>query len=224
MRPLFFIPTLVIAASFVALAITASAMTGPAPENIGSPEPFPPAIDLPTGVTEPSTQPDAPLSNKPADIAPVDPASPPATSWSAPDPSPSDPSPEPPVVVSPPGGGAQPSPKPTEPAKPAPGTRQDLAPIEKIEVSATKSLPPQYRAHVTYGLPSGCAKPGGYDVVRKGNVFEITVWNYMPSEPTPCTMIYGIASHSIPLGSDLTTGDTYTIRVNGTHEKQFTAW
>lgn len=105
----------------------------------------------------------------------------------------------------------------------ASGMMKELAPIEGVDVRIAESLPPQYFVDVKYGLPSGCAKPGGYEVARDGERIVVKVFYLRPSDPNViCTMIYGIGTHSVPLGSDFTAGTTYTVDVNGT-TKTFTA-
>lgn len=89
------------------------------------------------------------------------------------------------------------------------------APIDGLEIAIAKSLPPQYSAEITSGLPSGCAKFDGYDVKREDDKITITVWNTMPSDPQiACTMIYGYVHTSVQLGSDFQMGRTYTVMVN----------
>jgi len=88
------------------------------------------------------------------------------------------------------------------------------APIESVEIVAAASYPAQYFANVVSGLPSGCAKFYKYEVTRSGDTVVITVTNTMPSQPVPCTQVYGMTQHNISLGSDFTSGQTYTVRVN----------
>ncbi len=112
-----------------------------------------------------------------------------------------------------------PSPSPTSPAAPTTtpntGTVKDLAPIEKAEILILESAPPQYVVFVEYGLPNGCARPGGYTVDRQGETITVKVYVTRPSDPQMmCTMIYGIDKHNIPLGKDFTSGKTYTVLVN----------
>lgn len=102
-------------------------------------------------------------------------------------------------------------------ATPVPGTVKELAPIEGIEIAVRESFPPPVSARITYGLPSGCAKSGGYEVAREGDRIAIKVWILRPADPnTACTMIYGIGNHDVPLGSDFAPGTVYTVDVNGT--------
>jgi hypothetical protein len=97
--------------------------------------------------------------------------------------------------------------------------RREPAPIESVEVRADPAGPGQYLAHVVFGLPSGCARPGGYEVHREGERFEIAVSIRRPAEPRPCTMIYGTSQYDVPLGQ-LDAGQSYTVRVND-HEVTF---
>ncbi len=90
------------------------------------------------------------------------------------------------------------------------------APIEDIAVLVQESFPPQYSLTVRYGLPNGCAKPGGYDVERQGETIAVTVSMLVPSDPiVMCTQIYRIAAYNISLGNDFTSGQSYTVVVNG---------
>jgi hypothetical protein len=107
---------------------------------------------------------------------------------------------------------------------PAPaGQTKQPAPIEDVEILIQESMPPGYVARVTYGLPNGCARPGGFTVDRQGDRINVEVHILMPADPNVvCTMIYGTDTHNISLGSDFTSGQTYTVRVNDRTET-FTA-
>lgn len=97
------------------------------------------------------------------------------------------------------------------------------APIEEVEIVVRESMPPQYAAAIEYGLPSGCAEPAGYKVEREGNRIDIKVLISLPSDPNvACTMIYGIGTHNLNLGTDFASGQTYVVDVNGTRT-EFTA-
>ena len=90
------------------------------------------------------------------------------------------------------------------------------APITKVEIVTLESFPPQYSAHVEFGLRNGCIEPGGYDVERQDNVIRIKVWVLEPADPnTVCAQVYGTATYDVSLGSDFTSGETYTVDVNG---------
>ena len=132
------------------------------------------------------------------------------------------PAPTTPVVVptlpAPPS--ATPTPLPTSTTAPIsgspltePGRTLQLAPIEKVEVIATKSIPAQYSLVVTSGLPGGCAKYAGATVEVKDTQVIVSVFNSMPTAPTPCTAIYGYTTHSVSIGA-LTPGVAYKVVVN----------
>ena len=96
-----------------------------------------------------------------------------------------------------------------------PGKTRAPAPIDGLSVRIAESHPPQYFADVTYGLPNGCTGPGGYQLHKTGNEVRIEVVNLVPADPsTICTMIYGSGTHAVPLGSDFTSGQTYTVIAN----------
>jgi hypothetical protein len=95
-----------------------------------------------------------------------------------------------------------------------PGTRRVLAPIEQAQVVTVQSNPPQYTVSVKAGLPSGCAKPAGYEVAAAGQAVRVQVFNSMPAGNVICTQIYGIYDLTVPLGSDFDAGKTYTVDVN----------
>lgn len=79
-----------------------------------------------------------------------------------------------------------------------------------------ESYPPQYFLQVKYGLPNGCARPGGHDVSRQGNIVVLTVYYETPADPNIlCTQNYRIGELSIALGSDFTPGQGYEVVVNG---------
>ena len=94
-----------------------------------------------------------------------------------------------------------------------PGRTLQLAPIEKVEVIATKSIPAQYSLVVTSGLPGGCAKYAGATVEVKDTQVIVSVFNSMPTATTPCTAIYGYTTHSVSVGA-LTPGVAYKVVVN----------
>jgi hypothetical protein len=109
--------------------------------------------------------------------------------------------------------------KPVDPSvPPAYDTVKDVAPIESVDIRIGESMPPQYFAHVEFGLPSGCVEPGGYEVTRDGNTvrIDVSILKPAPDADVMCTMIYGIGSYDVALGSDFESGQTYVVDVNGT--------
>jgi hypothetical protein len=110
---------------------------------------------------------------------------------------------------------------PSQPAEPTPGlaplpagSQRVLAPIDGADMLVLESFPPQYMLHVKAGLPSGCAKPGGYEMNRSGDTIRVSVYNTMPTGNPICTQIYGMYELNIALGSDFEPGKTYTVLVN----------
>jgi hypothetical protein len=95
------------------------------------------------------------------------------------------------------------------------GRNPEPAPIDGLDVLTLESFPPQYMLQVKAGLPSGCAEPLSHRIAgRQGNVIEVEVLNSLPAN-TICTAIYGMYEININLGSDFTSGQSYTVRVNG---------
>jgi hypothetical protein len=148
----------------------------------------------------------APTSTPPA-ASPTPQSSPTPPTQPSPQPTPR---PDQPVSATP--GGAQPGPTVivTLPA----GRHPEVAPIDGLDVLTLESFPPQYMLHVKAGLPSGCAQPLSNRIVgRQGNVIQVEVLNSLPDNAI-CTAIYGMYDLNINLGSDFTSGQTYTVRVN----------
>lgn len=109
-------------------------------------------------------------------------------------------------------------------ATPTPATKVVDAPIESIDILVRESFPPGYTAHIVSGLPSGCAKFNMATVVeRTGNHIAVKVTNTMPADPhAACTAIYGYKETNLDLGTNFTSGQTYTVDVND-KSKSFTA-
>ena len=93
------------------------------------------------------------------------------------------------------------------------------APIVRVTVRIAESSPPQYFADVTSALPDGCSEFSRFAVRLEGSTVFVDVFNTRPaSSEVACTMIYGEKEIAVPLGSDFTSGATYTLDVNGTRE------
>lgn len=164
---------------------TATGVPDAAPPSEPAAEPMQPA---PAGSVEP-VRPDSPVSATPSD------------------PSPKAPEPTPNLI-----GAAT---LPISNLLPLPdGTVRAEAPIDGLDILVMESYPPQYGLHIQAGLPSGCAKEAGYEASRSGNVITVKIYNSMPADPVPCTMIYGMYNISLNLGGDYTPGETYTVVVN----------
>jgi len=96
------------------------------------------------------------------------------------------------------------------------------APIETVEVIESDGT---YTIHIVSGLPGGCVEYNGYEMTRDGNTLNVTIKNLAPAPDAlvACTMIYGYEETDIDLGESLTTGETYTVVVNGDTTTDFVA-
>jgi hypothetical protein len=105
-----------------------------------------------------------------------------------------------------------------------PDRRLDLAPIDELDLIIRESFPPQYAVRIVSGLPSGCALfHAAVLEPRQANTFTIRVQNTLPADANvACTAIYGMHESIVELGSDLTPGADYVVRVND-KELAFTA-
>jgi len=102
--------------------------------------------------------------------------------------------------------------------------RRAIALFEGATMVVAESYPPQYFLQVKYGLPNGCARPGGHEVSRQGKSVALTVYYETPADPNIlCTQNYRIGDLSIALGSDFTPGQGYEVVVNGKKALTFTA-
>jgi hypothetical protein len=108
---------------------------------------------------------------------------------------------------------------------PVPADRRlELAPIDELDLIIRESFPPQYAVRIVSGLPSGCALfHAAVLEPRQANTFTIRVQNTLPADANvACTAIYGMHESIVELGSDLTPGADYVVRVND-KELAFTA-
>ena len=99
------------------------------------------------------------------------------------------------------------------------------SPIRMSEIDVLESDPPQYQLSVVSTLPLGstCSRFNGYDVVRRGAEIQVTITHLEVLEKNqPCTRDLPAVDTRIPLGSDFTPGQEYTVIVNG-DRKTFTA-
>jgi len=104
----------------------------------------------------------------------------------------------------------------------------ETSPIETVEVVISESDPPRYQLNVVSRLPQGssCSAFNGYDIARPfAGRIEVTITHLAvaPGQVVPCTRDLPVVSTEIPLGSELTAGETYTVLVNGTEEATFVA-
>jgi hypothetical protein len=88
-----------------------------------------------------------------------------------------------------------------------------LAPIHEANVTLLKSNPPQVGVYIKGGLADGCTTFHNIEVAREGNQVSITVTVQRPKDVS-CPAVYTYFEKEINLGSDFTTGVTYTLDVN----------
>jgi hypothetical protein len=94
-----------------------------------------------------------------------------------------------------------------------------LAPIDEVEVLMRESYPVQYALRIVSGLPNGCTEFDQLSWERKDDIIQVEVFNVRPaSDEIACTAIYGMVTNVIELGSDFTSGATYTIVINDVTE------
>jgi hypothetical protein len=87
------------------------------------------------------------------------------------------------------------------------------APIHEVNISFTKSLPPDVIVYIKGGLPDGCTTFHSLKTERSDHDVKITVTVQRPKDAI-CTEIYGFFEKHENLGSDFTRGETYTVVVN----------
>lgn len=103
------------------------------------------------------------------------------------------------------------------PLGPTPIGRTVSEPARIHEVSLIESAvkPGTWRLLVQYGLPGGCALPGGY-VLMESFPHQVRVNILMPVDPSrACTMIYSYGSYEIELGGGYEACKSYDVPVNG---------
>ena len=98
---------------------------------------------------------------------------------------------------------------------------REPAPIESVRVVVKDSL--EYSLLIVSGLPDGCAKFDGYELNRDGSRIEVTVTNLSPTGAFACLAVYETHEGELPLGSDFTPGEEYTVVVNGQVTETFKA-
>jgi len=103
------------------------------------------------------------------------------------------------------------------PLTPTPITRTVSEPARIHEVTLIESAvkPGTWRLRVQYGLPGGCALPGGY-VLSESFPHQVRVNILMPADPSrACTMIYSYGTYEIELGGGYEACRSYDVPVNG---------
>ena len=100
---------------------------------------------------------------------------------------------------------------------------QVLAPIDRLEIQAAATEPPQYRVLVDSVLPDSCASFDGFSVDQVGETIRIQIFNVRSADlDVECDQVASRVSVEIVLGAGFETGVVYTIDVNGT-VRTFTA-
>lgn len=95
------------------------------------------------------------------------------------------------------------------------GTVSAPAPIHEVSLVESSAKPGTWRLRVQYGLPGGCASPGGY-VLSESFPHQVWVNVLMPKDPgRACTTIYSYGTYEIELGGGYQACQSYGIRVNG---------
>ena len=87
------------------------------------------------------------------------------------------------------------------------------APIHEVNVNIAESYPPQVFVYIKGGLTDGCTTFHELTTEHSGNTINITVTTKRPKDAI-CTQVCGFFEKNVNLGSDFTSGETYTINVN----------
>jgi len=87
------------------------------------------------------------------------------------------------------------------------------APIHEVQVIIAESYPPQVFVYIKGGLADSCTTFHELTTERSGNTINITVTTQRPKDAV-CAQVYGFFEQNVNLGSDFTSGETYTINVN----------
>ena len=88
-----------------------------------------------------------------------------------------------------------------------------LAPIHEAQVNIAESFPPQIFIYIKGGLTDSCTTFHDLTEERSGNTIDIEVTTQRPKEAM-CAQVYGFFEQNVALGSDFTSGKSYTINVN----------
>jgi len=80
-------------------------------------------------------------------------------------------------------------------------------------VNIAESYPPQVLVYIKGGLADSCTTFHKLTTEREGKNVTITVTTKRPKDAI-CAEVYGFFEKTVNLGSDFTSGETYTLRVN----------
>ena len=100
-----------------------------------------------------------------------------------------------------------------QPAPAEPELEISLATIEEVQVNIAESYPPQIFVYIKGGLADSCTTFHELTEERNGNTISITVTTQRPKDKT-CAQVYSFFEKNVNLGTDFTSGETYTINVN----------
>jgi hypothetical protein len=90
-----------------------------------------------------------------------------------------------------------------------------LAPIHDVQISIAESFPEQIIVYIKGGLADACTTFHELKEERSGNAIMIEITTQRPRDAA-CVQVYGYFEKNINLGSDFTSGQSYTVDVNGT--------
>ena len=91
------------------------------------------------------------------------------------------------------------------------------APIHEVRVSIAESYPEQVLVYIKGGLADSCTTFHDLTAERSGNTIYIEVTTERPVDAV-CAQIYRYFERNVNLGSNYTSGQTYTVDVNGVTE------
>ena len=97
---------------------------------------------------------------------------------------------------------------------PAPELEIRPAPIHEVRINIAESYPPQVIVYIQGGLSDGCTTFHELNTQRSGRTIDIEVTTQRPIKSPICPDIYGLFEQNVNLGSDFTSGETYTVTVN----------
>lgn len=89
----------------------------------------------------------------------------------------------------------------------------NLAPIHEVDVYFMESFPVQVGVHIKGGLKDGCTTFHDTVVTRSDNSVKIEVTTQRPRDAM-CTQVYSYFEENLNIGSEFSTGTTYTLIVN----------
>jgi len=93
----------------------------------------------------------------------------------------------------------------------------EAAPIHEVSVSIAESYPEQVIVYIKGGLADSCTTFHDLTAEHSGNTIYIEVTTERPVDAV-CAQIYRYFERNVNLGSDFTSGQTYTVDVNGVTE------